>query len=172
MNKFGRATILGTLLALATSVAAVPYAPKPPLNDLGRQMAEAMKKAGQKPPDMIPDADTVTLPAYPGSYVVMTMIPQDHNGMLPAITLVSTDPVGKVFDWYKAHIHRKGWTSDPKMHMVRAPGWKLYKTAVTPHVWIRKMKKGGGLLTLYDVPGAQTVITVTYKPRGTSGKSK
>ncbi len=66
MNKIGRATILGTLLALATSVAAVPYAPKPPLNDLGRQMAEAMKKAGQKPPDMIPDADTVTLPAYPG----------------------------------------------------------------------------------------------------------
>lgn len=153
---------LAGLMSTSILALAVPIAPHPPYSKLARQVQAA--QPGKKVKSC-PDAATVGIPAYPGSFcVAYTQIGSNGHKDLPLVILVSKADPETVRHWYAEHL--SGWQYDPQLHHFVRPGWSLRHFLDEPEVHV--VKATDQHLALYRVgfvlKGMHTFYQIRYVP--------
>ena len=164
----GRCVIAALALAglVSTSIPAraVPIAPHPPFRKLARKIRAA--QSGEKVKSC-PDAATVGIPAYPGSFCIAYVgIGSNRHKDLPLVILVSTDYPKTVRQWYARHL--SGWQYDPQLHHFVRPGWSFRHFLDEPEIHI--IEANDQHLALYRMAfvlkGIHTFYQIRYVPHG------
>lgn len=160
MNHFHRVAVLMTLLVACTAAWAAPIAKRPPLNKLGQQVADNAGTSLQS----IPDASTVPLPAYPGSYFERLVAPGEHprKGTYVTLVLISNDPPAKVRAWYSKHLKNMKYFSSMKVFAKKDFDGSFRSLFKMPYVMIHPTTTEKLNPNLYELPHVKTEITFGY----------
>jgi len=120
---------------------------------------------------IVPERDKVPVPPYPGARIaaastkITTFVDNKVAPCLPFIKLFSTDPVGKVVDFYKRELKDYKYQDMVLLHSFWAgrdkPTFATSDGCQFPNVSVSKT----GLPISSIMPEAQTLIQIYYKPK-------
>ncbi|NOX76215.1 MAG: hypothetical protein GXP17_06275 [Gammaproteobacteria bacterium] len=166
LNDCLRPFVVGLFLLGYFSVGvAAPFAPRPtiPADIADTYLAKSARDS------LIPDAQRVGIPTYPGAVVIRTFAvgerPPKYEG-LPLIELISADDYDTVVAFYKKVL--PGW-ADAEMlsayYFAQHGNINFFKPE-EPHVGMHKLenyyREGDKKQLRKLLPGAQTLIKVFY----------
>jgi len=161
-----RPLVAGLLLLGQFSVAvAAPFAPRP---QIPAEVADSYLARSARD-SVIPGAQRVGIPAYPGAVVVRTFAvaerPPKYEG-LPLVELISTDDYDTVVAYYRKAL--PGWAEAEMLsayYFAQYGNINFFKPE-EPHVGVHKLENyyrdGDKKLLRTLLPGAQTLIKVFY----------
>jgi hypothetical protein len=160
-------TLMCAALAAAAAGWADPVAPLPQFSVRGERMVQAIGETRTDIENSIPSKATVGVPAYPGSYFLFSAQGDDgtERPMLPTVTLVSSDPPGKVNAWYRRHLAGWSWDRSYEAFFLGAHGLQdVRKLFTTPHVSVQPATPTADA-AMYRLANIRSRIEIAYRPR-------
>lgn len=160
------AALICIAFTVSASGRAAPIAPLPQLSASGQRLMHAIGQTRVDLEQSIPSKAVVGVPAYPGAYFVSSDDGNDgtERPMLPTVTLVSSDPPGKINAWYQHHL--VGWSWDPNYEAFFQGAHGLTdvrKLFTTPHVSVQPASPSPDA-ALYHLPNMRSRIEIAYRP--------
>ena len=168
LRKFCGGLFFGSLIVfLAGGVWAEPVAPLLELTDQGLKLVKSQGKTVEDIKREIPSRALIGLPVYPASYFASHMEGAESSSgkMLPALNLVSPDPLERVKEWYSNNLD--GWSFNQTYDLFHPEGVTVDMASLMeiPTIAVMTEDDPGFDLMFYKAQSIRSRIIIRYEPK-------